>query len=99
MKNKKQFSTTLTINYLEVEVSGTAVPYTPARINCPIEDSYPAEGGYSEDVCVQLTREVKDKETGKMKTEYLDITDWIPKSNLDELSDEIYNAEVKDEYD
>lgn len=40
---------------IEVTVEGNVVPYTPARINCPVEDSYPEDGGYTEDVSAHIT--------------------------------------------
>lgn len=42
----------VTYNYTVFSVQGDFVPYTPAKINGPIESCHPEEGGYIEDALV-----------------------------------------------
>jgi hypothetical protein len=42
-------------------VAFNADEYTPARINCSVENSYPEEGGVPEDITIFFHQEVKGK--------------------------------------
>jgi len=42
-------------------VAFNAEEYTPARINCSVENSHPAEGGEPEDITIFFHQEVKGK--------------------------------------
>lgn len=58
---------------LEVEISGTPIPYSPAVMTLSNGDpGYPEEGGYAEDISVVLIR--KDRYG---KEHRLDITDFV----------------------
>lgn len=53
---------TIAINYLgtELEISGSWVPYRPAKITADPSKSYPAEGGYFEVCTVRAAGENPD---------------------------------------
>jgi len=76
---KVEFSTEI---YLDARITGSISPYIPARINCSIENSYPAEGGELEDLEVILTLEDKS-------VRY--ITDKLPQQTLDRIEKECYD--------
>lgn len=57
---------------IEVTVEGSYIPYTPAKINGPPEDCYPAEGGYAEDICAYIT--LPSRAGKKAKREEIPLT-------------------------
>ena len=85
--------TTNTTMEIEVEVTGTAVPFVRGVMTLSNGDpGYPDEGGYAEDITVYLVR--KDKEG---KEHRLDITDFLPASEVAGLSDLIMEQAVSDD--
>lgn len=88
---------------LEINITGTALPYQPATMYQRNGDpGDPAKGGYCEDLCVILRRHVEEKQedgTKKKVCKELDITDWIDEDDLENLSIELYEEKRKDEVD
>lgn len=70
---------------LDIEITGSMVPYDAGKTWGPIEDCYPPEGGYAEDVGVFLTR--KDEDGKEIR---LDITDFLPDAEINRLSGLLY---------
>jgi hypothetical protein len=48
---------------MEVEIEGSPLPYTPARTYGPIDQCYPAEGGYCEDVQIMVPTPDKERQS------------------------------------
>jgi hypothetical protein len=88
-------------------VAFNADEYTPARINCSVENSHPEEGGVPEDITIFFHQEVKGKPTVMQEVpEYLwEAIGFSPKM-LEEICIEHLNKEAEqsslrgdDEYD
>lgn len=70
---------------LDVEISGSPIPYSPAVMHLSNGDpGYPEEGGYAEDIAVFLIRKDKDG-----KEHRLDITDFLSEDQIKDISDQI----------
>lgn len=100
---KMRVSMNTSINLeVDVEISGYLTPYRPARTNCAIENSYPEEGGYCEDVEVFMVRDerVKQKD-GSFKTEKIrvDITEFLTEEQLDIIYTDLYEEGSRIEQD
>ena len=59
------------------DCTGRCVPYIPAKIDCLPEDSYPAEGGYVEDLEVFIGKEC--------------INDYLTEDKLSYIEDDMMN--------
>jgi len=89
-------------------VAFNADEYTPARINCSVENSHPEEGGVPEDITIFFHQEVKGKPTVMQEVpEYLwEALGFAPKT-LEEMCIEHLEGEAErmesqrgdDEYD
>lgn len=72
---------------IEIKLSGTIIPYVPARIYLYTgEPGYPEEGGYCEDLEVYIERPV-----GK-EIESINITEFFSDKQIEDLSAEYYEA-------
>ena len=77
---------------LDVEVSGTPIPYSPAVMYLSNGDpGYPEEGGYAEDVAVFLVRKDKDG-----KEHRLDITDFLSRCQMQIANERIMERNKDD---
>jgi hypothetical protein len=70
----------------EYEVSASVSAYVPARTNCRVDDSYPAEGGEVEDIAITLNGED------------VDLDDFSPKEQ-DKMAEMLSEAAANDDYD
>jgi len=79
-----EIKTTTTVE-LEVEVTGSPVPYSPPTFDDP------GDGGYAEDICVYLVRKVKDKDGNETEIR-IDVTEFCDTDPDSALSDDLMNA-------
>ena len=77
--------------------------YTPARINCRVEDSSPEEGDSSWEIQKVLfeEKEVEFDELPQYVQEHINetVNDWVEENGLQEIEDDDYERRGEAQYD
>jgi len=86
----------------EVEFDFTAY-YTPARINCRVEDSYPEEGDSSWEIKKVILGEeeleMDSLPSDVQETINNEVNDWVEENGLQEIADDDYERKGEAQYD